>query len=88
MGQEITDSRFADSAFAEFRRRLDVETGLLRDWLAQGRLRSDERRFGFEVEAWLIDADARPAACNQAFLAALGDPLVVPELAQFNFEIN
>ena len=47
MGQEITDSRFAESAFAEFRRRLDVETGLLRDWMAQGRLRSDERRFGF-----------------------------------------
>ena len=88
MGQEITDSRFAESAFAEFRRRLDVETGLLRDWMAQGRLRSDERRFGFEVEAWLIDADARPAAYNQAFLAALDDPLVVPELAQFNFEIN
>ena len=88
MGQEITDSRFADSAFAEFRRRLDVETDLLRDWLAQGRLQSDERRFGFEIEAWLIDADARPMACNQAFLATLDDPLVVPELAQFNFEIN
>jgi gamma-glutamyl:cysteine ligase YbdK (ATP-grasp superfamily) len=88
MGQEITDSEFDESAFVEFRRRLDQETSLLQDWLAQGRLRSRERRFGFEIEGWLIDAGGRPAAQNQAFLAALNDPLVVPELARFNFEIN
>ncbi len=88
MGQEITDSEFDESAFVEFRRRLDEETALLGDWMAQGRLRSRERRFGFEIEGWLIDAAARPAARNQAFLEAVNDPLVVPELARFNFEIN
>ena len=88
MGQEITDSEFDESAFVEFRRRLDTETALLKDWLAEGSLRSDQRCFGFEIEGWLIDAQARPAARNQEFLAALDDPLVVPELARFNFEIN
>ena len=33
-------------------------------------------------------ADARPAALNQDFLAAVDDPFVVPELSRFNFEIN
>jgi len=88
MGQEITDSEFDESAFVEFRRRLDTETKVLRDWLAEGRLQPHERCFGFEIEGWLVDEQGRPAARNQEFLAALDDPLVVPELAQFNFEIN
>ena len=88
MGQEITDSEFDEAAFVEFRRRLDAETALLRDWLADERLSSHQRCFGFEIEGWLIDARGRPAARNQEFLDALDDPLVVPELARFNFEIN
>ena len=88
MGQEITDSRFDRAAFVEFKRRLDDETALLKDWLAQGRLRSSQRRFGFEVEGWLVDRYGRPAAHNQSFLDAVDDEFVVPELARFNFEIN
>ena len=88
MGQEITDSRFDKAAFVEFRQRLDAETRLLVEWLEADRLQSHERRFGFEIEGWLIGDDARPAARNQDFLAALDEPLVVPELACFNFEIN
>ncbi len=88
MGQEISGSEFDEAAFAEFRRPLDDETRLLAEWLAHGRLNAAERRIGFEIEAWLIDGDARPAAQNQEFLAAVDDPYVVPELARFNFEIN
>jgi len=88
MGQEITDSRFDAAAFEEFRRRLDTETRLLGEWLAEGRLESGKRRFGFEVEGWLIDEAGHPAAHNQAFLRKVDDPFVVPELALFNFEIN
>ena len=88
MGQEISDSEFDDAAFAEFRHRVDDETRLLGKWLAEGRLAPAERRFGFEIEGWLIDGDARPAARNQDFLAVVDDPLVVPELSRFNFEIN
>jgi hypothetical protein len=88
MGQEITDSRFDAAAFAEFRKRLDAETRLLGEWLAEGRVESGKRRFGFEVEGWLIDEAGRPAPQNQAFLRDVDDALVVPELALFNFEIN
>jgi gamma-glutamyl:cysteine ligase YbdK (ATP-grasp superfamily) len=88
MGQEITDSRFDAEAFVEFRRRLDRETALLGEWLAQGRLAGGRRRFGFEIEAWLVDREARPAAENASFLDAVADPFVVPELARFNFELN
>ena len=88
MGQEITDSAFDAAAFERFRERLDEETRLLGDWLSQGRLEAGRRRFGFEVEGWLVDAKGRPAPRNQAFLDAVGDDLVVAELALFNFEIN
>jgi gamma-glutamyl:cysteine ligase YbdK (ATP-grasp superfamily) len=88
MGQEITDCDFSDEAFAEFRHRLDRETALLGQWLRDGRLDSGERRFGFEIEGWLVDARALPAPENAAFLEAVDDPMVVPELARFNFEIN
>ena len=88
MGQEITDTRFSDEAFAEFRHRLDRETALLGQWLHEQRLEAGARRFGFEIEGWLVDSDGLPAPRNQDFLAAVDDPLVVPELARFNFEIN
>jgi len=88
MGQEITNSEFDEAAFAEFRRRLDQETRLLADWLAAGRLDSAQRCCGFEIEGWLIDREGRPAPHNQEFMLAVDDPLVVPELARFNFEIN
>jgi hypothetical protein len=43
---------------------------------------------GFELEAWLIDAAARPAPVNEVFLQQLDNPMVVPELARFNVELN
>jgi len=43
---------------------------------------------GFELEAWLVDHQHRPAPINEAYLARLQNPLVVPELAQFNVEFN
>ncbi len=88
MGQEIHQVQFTPEAFAEFERRLRQETALLAEWERQGRLRGSGYRLGFELEGWLIDAEGQPAPHNQAFLRELGDPLVVPELARFNFEIN
>jgi hypothetical protein len=43
---------------------------------------------GFELEAWLVDADGRPAPVNEVFLRRLDNPMVVPELARFNVELN
>ncbi len=88
MGQEIAHSEFSRVDYEQFSERLRRETQLLHEWLAAGRLEPDSFRCGYEMEAWLLDQNDRPAPCNDEFLRELDDPLVVPELAQFNFELN
>ncbi len=88
MGQEIADSHFKPGDFEAFAERLRQETALLGKWLKSGIFRESAHVGGFELEAWLVDAEARPAAINESFLARLDNPLVVPELATFNVELN
>jgi gamma-glutamyl:cysteine ligase YbdK (ATP-grasp superfamily) len=88
MGQDIASSRFTEQDFAEFSRRLHAETRLLETWFAEGRFDAAEPSAGFELEAWLVDADGRPAPHIESVLAVLHDPSIVPELATFNIEFN
>ena len=88
MGQEITRSQFSPQDFQRFRERLGEETALLADQFREGRFTSVSGVGGFEIEAWLVDRQGRPAPLNQAFLERLADPLVVPELSVFNIELN
>ncbi|MCP3670100.1 MAG: glutamate--cysteine ligase [Gammaproteobacteria bacterium] len=88
MGQEITDSHFEPEDFAAFEERLGRETLLLNRWLDEGRFESGPNVGGFELEAWLVDADIRPAGIVEPYLKRLDDPLAVPELATFNVELN
>jgi hypothetical protein len=88
MGQEIEASRFSKADFAEFERRLRAETDLLAAWLDDGVIADTPKVGGFELEAWLVGPDMRPAPLVAPFLDRLADPLVVPELATFNAEIN
>ncbi len=88
MGQEITDSHFEPEDFVEFEERLGQETLLLCRWLEEGHLKSGPNVGGFELEAWLVGNDARPAGIVEPYLQRLGDPLAVPELATFNVELN
>ncbi|MES9903371.1 MAG: glutamate--cysteine ligase [Sedimenticola sp.] len=88
MGQEITDSHFSPEDFQEFSRRLECETRLLMEWFADGVFPTGEAVGGFELEAWLVDDNARPTALNNELIKRLDDPLVVPELARFNLELN
>ena len=104
MGEEITDSRFEAGDFERYRECLAQETARLRGWFESGRLREQGAVGGFELEAWLVDVLGRPAPCNDTFLARLsgqagdaapcppasplGSPLVSPELAKFNVELN
>ncbi len=43
---------------------------------------------GFELECCLLDRHGDPAPINQRFFDRFDSPLVVPELATFNLEIN
>lgn len=96
MGQEITCLRFGTADFAQFAARLQQETKLLERWLAGAPgldpacqpFAQGSPVGGFELEAWLVTPQGDPAPINSAYLEAVNDPLVVPELAQFNVEIN
>lgn len=88
MGQEISSRHFSDTDFSAYQERLRVETARLAEWFRAGRFSTYDRVGGFELEAWLIDGNSQPVSINERFLARLGDPLVVPELARFNVELN
>lgn len=88
MGQEIDASRFTRADFDRFDERLREETYLLATWFREGRFTSTHEIGGFELEACLVGPDMGPAPVVEAFLQALDDPLVVPELATFDAEIN
>jgi hypothetical protein len=87
MGQEITRTTFTGADFQRFRDSLSEETGRLTHCAAG--CFSDQRYVaGFELEAWLLDHAGFPNPVNEAYLHALNDPLVVPELSRFNVELN
>ncbi len=88
MGKEVSSHRFSRQDFRTFCQRLEEETALLASWFRDGVFGSEHPLAGFEMEAWLCTPDGRPAAENETFLKALDNPLVVPELARFNIELN
>ncbi|NIP99404.1 MAG: hypothetical protein GWM98_02465 [Nitrospinaceae bacterium] len=87
MGRDISKTRFTDEDLARFKERLLEEYEILAGWFKAGTMKGGDL-CGFELEAWLIDPDFLPAPNNEAFLSRIAHPLVVPELSQFNFEIN
>lgn len=88
MGQEIASSQFGPEDFAEFKARLEAETRLLEQWFEDGLFAVGHNVGGFELECCLLDGGGNPAPLNQQFLERFDNPLVVPELATFNLEIN
>ncbi len=88
MGEEITRCQFEKQDFILFQQHLEQESDLLKHWFGQGSFAAVPEVGGFELEAWLVDPKGYPAPINEAYLAQLADPLVVPELAKFNIELN
>jgi gamma-glutamyl:cysteine ligase YbdK (ATP-grasp superfamily) len=88
MGQEIEAVRFSPDDFAVFSERLQAEMALLERWFRSGNFSPRDRMGGFELEAWLVDGQERPAPINDVFLKRLDNAMVVPELARFNVELN
>jgi hypothetical protein len=88
VGDEIERRYYDAEDFSEFRRRLDSETTLLESLFAAGEFSDRGDVAGFELEGWLVDERGDPVPDNASYLAALDNPLVVPELAAFNVELN
>lgn len=88
MGKEIDRRYFDGEHFSVFRQALDREQALLREaFEAQSFSRRGDVA-GFELEAWLVDDTGDPLPRNDEYLEQLNDPLVVPELAAYNVELN
>lgn len=88
MGREVSTSRFSKQDFKAFERRLRAESDLLEQWFKNDLFVEDHPKGGFELEAWLIDRECRPAPLNESLIERCDDVPVVPELAKFNVEMN
>lgn len=88
MGQEINAKTFTDADVAAFHRQLRKETTQLAELFSHGGFSEARQVGGFELEAWLVGEAAAPVPRNADFLAAVASADVVPELSQFNFELN
>jgi len=88
MGDEIEQRYFDGEDFSEFRSKLDEETILLGNVFDSNNFSRRGEIAGFELEAWLVDKNGDPLPKNKRYLEILDSPLVVPELAEFNVELN
>ncbi len=88
MGQSISSSTFTPEDFVCYEERVRTETQILSEWFRDHAFMDGTARCGFELEAWLVGHDLRPAPRNVDFLTRLDDPLVVMELSKFNVELN
>lgn len=88
MGQEILRTRFSRRDFEEFNQRLQNETELLKQWFRDKHFVGEKYVGGFELETWLVDEKYQPVPRNSEFIKKLNSPLVTPELAKFNVELN
>ena len=88
MGDEINFRHFEADHFSQFRARLEEETNQLASLFSNKLLSNRGDILGFELEACIIDESGQPLAINREFLDKLDNPLVVPELAEFNVEVN
>ena len=88
MGDEIRKRHFDAEDFSRFRQRLNAETALVGELFQEDGFSHRGDIVGFELEAWLVDAEGQPHPHNQQLLGVIDNPLVVPELAAFNVELN
>ena len=88
MGESVERSAFEQRDFLRFGRVLQAETDWLHDLVERDALSRHAAMAGLELEAWLVDADGRPAPRNAEFIARCGSPDVVTEIGRFNVEFN
>ena len=88
MGEEIQYSHFNKADYQQFDTHLKKETELLKSWFEQNSFSRKPLNAGYELEAWLINHQGKPLAINESFLQRAANPLLSPELAKFNIELN
>lgn len=71
-----------------YTRQLIDDIKALEMMMNQGLIESGIQRIGAEQEICLVNSEFKPAAINTALLEKINDEHYVPEIAQFNVEIN
>jgi len=89
MGTEIAKKIFTQEDQDIFQQNLRRETKLLMNWFKRDYFEKIRHHVtGMELEACLVDTNMVPAPENKRFLYELNNSKIVPEISQFNFEIN
>ncbi len=88
MGQEIHTTAYQEADYKRFHQRLTAETELLAKFIEDRHCSEQAPVSGFEIEAWLLFDDMRPAPLNESYLKSFNNPMAGPELAKFNVEMN
>ncbi len=88
MGQEINTTTYDCKDIERFHHNLQTETALLERLIKEQKCSTAAPMAGFEIEAWLVDDNMRPAPLNSEFLDSVNEPMAFPELAKFNVELN
>ncbi len=88
MGIHYSHTNFSEDEFKEFKKNLRKETATLLQLYENNYFTSQERIFGLEIETWILDAQGDPVAENDTIIQACHQKGLVPELSQFNLEIN
>lgn len=89
MGQEITKTHYTKKDEEIFLEKLKEETLILKQGIKSGSFDPGKKIYcGLEIEGWLTDSQFFPSASSVPFLKELSHPLIVPEVSQFNFEMN
>ena len=88
MGLEVDRIDFDEEDRRRFSERLESSLDVLAEVLARPGFGEGEASLGAELEVSLIDANARPAMCNEEVIAKSGDPRLTVELDRFNIEAN
>jgi len=88
MGEDVADRAFTREDRQVFRDKVHRCLDALARMLAESQFDFEQPQTGMEVELNLVDDDGRPSLRNAEVLARIDDPAFVPELGQFNLEIN
>jgi len=89
MNEEANCPQFSLAEKKDFEERLKKENALLMELFSHNKFEDPQvPSCGLELEGWLVDSECNPAPKAESFLGKVNDPLAVPEISKFNFELN
>jgi gamma-glutamyl:cysteine ligase YbdK (ATP-grasp superfamily) len=88
MGIDVPLERFEEGDYARFAEKLKLDLSALELLMRRPDFGSGPTSIGTELELNLVDAEGRPALCNNDVLERVKDERLTLEVNRFNLEIN